>query len=82
MLEPNTNNNLMRNGTKQLFTEARKKTHLDEEIIEDWLKIEIQRLMAEADKKGRSERAKSGWQKRRAKEQVKKVLVEVEGEQL
>lgn len=83
MLEPNTNNNLMRNGTKQLFTEARKKTHLDKEIVEDFLTAEIQRLITKAHKKGLSERAKSDWNKRRNKEQAKKVVAEVkvEGEQ-
>ena len=76
----NTSNNFLQNGIMQLFAEVTNKTHLDEEYLNDWIKVEIQRLIAETYKKKLSERAKLGWQKRKAKEQAKTVLVKVEGE--
>ena len=78
MIETNTSNNFLQNGIKHLFAEVPKKTHLDEESLNDWIKVEIQGLIAEAYKINRSESAKLGWQKRKAKEQAKKVLVEGE----
>ena len=51
MQETNTSNNFLQNGIKHLFAEVGKKTHLDEESLNDWIKVEIQGLIAEAYKK-------------------------------
>ena len=80
MKETHTSNNFLQNGIKQLFAEVPKKTHLDEENLNDWIKVEIQNLIEETYKKKLSERVKLGWQKRKAKEQARTVLVKVEGE--